>query len=397
MKFIVFALISFALMSFATPVVVRLSRKFYCFDVPGKRKFHFVATPRWGGIAMFITVAVVLLTSMDIDRSMVSYLVASLVLVVVGTLDDWRPLGWKIKMAATVAAVTMVVFGGGTVVRRIGVYDSLGPVESGLWSLPFTYFGMIGVTNAINLIDGLNGLAAGASLLGFLFIGLAAAVSGNNTLVVMSAVFIGVLAAFLPYNFPKAKTFMGDSGSLLLGFSLAVFSIRLTQDAQFSIDAMYPFLVLLLPIFDAVRVMVYRIFKLKNPFIADKSHLHHLLVRRKLSQTNTVILLWLISLAFGVSALTMVRNTSMSFLTVAIFGVLFLGLCAELLVRMMAQKRQRLARPPLIVHKPIYFPASFDHAPSLPEVAMQAKDRATVTPTCDRIPVPVTRANNNFL
>lgn len=378
MKFIVPALISFVLMCLATPIVVRLSKKLYCLDVPGKRKFHCVATPRWGGIAMFISVAGVLLVSLDLDRSMVSYLAASFVLVVVGMLDDWRPLGWKTKMAATIAAVTLVVFGDGMVVRRIGMYGSLKPLELGLWSIPFTYFGVIGVTNAMNLLDGLNGLAAGASLLGFLFIGLAAAVSGNTTLAVMSAVFIGVLAAFLPYNFPKARTFMGDSGSLFLGFSLAVFSIHLTQNARFPVDPMYPFLVLLLPIVDAVRVMLNRILKLKNPFRADKGHFHHLLVRRKVSQTNTVILLWLVSLGFGASALTMVQKTSMSFLIVAIFGVLFLGLSSELLARMMARKRQRQAGPRLVFHQPFYFPDSIDHANSLLEAAVQAEDGATV-------------------
>ena len=386
MKFIMPALMSFVLMYLLTPIVVHFSKKFNCLDVPGKRKFHCVATPRWGGVAIFISVAVVLLVFLDIDRALVSYLAASLVIFIVGMLDDWRPLGWKVKMAASLAATTLVVFGGNMAVRSIGVYGTLGPIELGLWSIPFTYFGVIGVTNAINLLDGLNGLAAGVSLLGFLFIGIAAALSGNYVLAVMCAVFVGVLAAFLPYNFPKARTFMGDSGSLLLGFSLAVFSIRLTQDGQFPVDPMYPLLVLLLPIADAVRVMVNRLFKFRNPFWADKGHFHHLLVRRKFSQTATVFFLWLISFGFGASALMMVKKTSLSFLLIALFGVLFLGLSAELLARMTARKRQRQAGPLLLFPRSFYLPASLDH--SLLEAAVT--ERPSRTPSRDRIHIPGT-------
>jgi UDP-GlcNAc:undecaprenyl-phosphate GlcNAc-1-phosphate transferase len=303
-------------------------------------------------------------------------MVASLVLVVVGTLDDWRPIGWKIKMGTIMVAVTLVIFGGDTLVRSIGVSESRGTFELGSWSVPFTYFGVVGVTNAINLLDGLNGLAAGASLLGFLFIGIAAAISGNYPLAVMSMVFVGVLAAFLPYNFPKARTFMGDSGSLFLGFSLAVFSIHLTQNARFPVDPMYPFLVLLLPIFDAVRVMVNRILNLKKPFTADKSHLHHLFARKKFSQTNTVMLLWLISIIFGACALAMLPRTSIYFLYVAIFGMMFLGLAVELLVRIKNRKRQQPVSPPLTFRQSFYVPAALEHVHNVPEAAQQGRERA---------------------
>jgi UDP-GlcNAc:undecaprenyl-phosphate GlcNAc-1-phosphate transferase len=329
MKFIIPALMSFVVTYFATPIVIHLSKKYHCLDVPDKRKFHAVSTPRWGGIAMFIAVATAMLTSFDMDRRIVSYLIASLMIVCIGMIDDWRPLGWKIKMGAITAAVTVVVFGGGAVVHRIGIYDSIGTVELGAFSVPFTYIGVIGVTNAINLLDGLNGLAAGTSLLGFLFIGITAAMSGNYTVAAGSAIFIGATAAFLPYNFPRAKTFMGDTGSLLLGFSLAVFSIHLTQDARSPVNPMYPFLVLLLPIFDALRVMINRLVSLKNPFKADKGHLHHLIVRKKISPMHAVLFLWSLTVVFGGLALMLAERTSAPYLVVALGAVLLLGLFAE--------------------------------------------------------------------
>lgn len=178
---------------------------------------------------------------------MASYLAASFLLVGVGIIDDRYDLGWKVKFAANAAAATIVIFGGNAVISHIGTFGTIRSVELGWLSIPFTYFCIIGVTNAINLIDGLNGLAGGVSLLGFLFIGAAAAATGNVTVALLCFAFVGALGAFLLFNFPNAKIFMGDSGSLFLGFSLSLMAIHLTQDAGSSVEPMMPTVVLLLP------------------------------------------------------------------------------------------------------------------------------------------------------
>jgi UDP-GlcNAc:undecaprenyl-phosphate GlcNAc-1-phosphate transferase len=310
---------------FITPIIIRLARRYNCIDIPGKRRFHKYPTPRWGGVAFFIGV-IPIFFFLEIDKQIASYLVASFILIILGGIDDWKPIGWRIKFLGIILATTVVAFVGDTVVHHIGTYGSYGKVGLGILSIPFTYFSVVGVTNAINLIDGLNGLAGGMSLIAFLFISIAAYLSGNYVLAIMSIAFVGALGGFLRYNFPRAKIFMGDSGSLFLGFSLAVFSIFLTQNENFRVEPMFPVMILLIPIFDTLRVMLVRAFNLKNPFRADKTHIHHLLVRRKFSSVNAVIFLWSISIILGLLAVLIIKKASTPYLVITLMTSLILSL-----------------------------------------------------------------------
>ncbi len=351
MQYVLPCLVSFLLTLCLTPIVIRLATACRCLDMPGRRHVHKKPTPRWGGLAFYLGVLPVLFALKE-GSAMSSYIAASFLLVGIGIIDDRYGLGWKIKFAGNIAAATIVIFGGNTVVRDIGTYGAMGSLELGRLSVPFTYFGIVGVTNAINLLDGLNGLAGGVSLLGFLFLGIAALLAGNIPVALICFAFVGALAAFLVFNFPRARTFMGDSGSMFLGFSLAVFSVHLTQDARFPVEPMYPILVLMLPIFDALRVMIIRILRRKNPFKADKGHLHHLLVRTRMSSTTAVVLLWGFTIASGINGLVMLNKTSMPFLVTALYGALFLGLFTETLVLRKARKRHGAVGFPLTSSRP---------------------------------------------
>lgn len=267
------------------------------------------------------------------DRQITAYLIASSILITLGGIDDRNPIGWRIKFLGIILATTVVIFGGGAVIHHIGTYGSYGRVMLGIFSIPFTYFSVVGVTNAINLIDGLNGLAGGVSLIAFLFFAIAGHLSGNYVVAAMSVAFVGALMGFLRYNFPKARIFMGDSGSLFLGFSLAVFSILLTQDKKSYIEPMFPVMVLLIPIFDTLRVMLVRVFNLKNPFRADKRHLHHLLVRRGVSAVNAVIFIWSLSIVFGLIAILAIKRTSTPYLVLFFLSSLVLSFYADSLSR----------------------------------------------------------------
>lgn len=332
-----FFLVPFVLTLFITPLVIRLAHGFGCIDGPGKRKFHDLPTPLWGGLAFFAGVLPVLVYFF-INDGIKSYLFASVLFVILGAVDDYRPLGWKIKLVFMLLSSSIIIFAGGVVVRNIGVYGSYGKIELGIFSIVFTYISIIGVTNAINLMDGLNGLAGGLSMVAFLFIGIAAYISGNYVLVDMCAAFAGAMVAFLWYNFPKAKIFMGDSGSLFLGFSLAVFSILLTQNPAYNVNPIFPVLVLVIPIFDTLRVMTVRVFSLRNPFRADKIHIHHLLVRRGASPVNTVILLWSLSIIVCLAAIkmNMIKRTS----TPALMMILFIALIFSIFAESLASKRR---------------------------------------------------------
>jgi UDP-GlcNAc:undecaprenyl-phosphate GlcNAc-1-phosphate transferase len=331
--FVIGSIAAFALTAGLTPLVIAIAKRCHCYDIPGKRRFHRVKTPRWGGIAFFLGLAPVLFVLGGGDRRMISFLAGALVLVVTGVVDDRRSLGWKGKMSAIAAATSIVVFGGGLAVHRLADLGTAGMLELGALSIPFTYFGVIGVTNAMNMIDGLNGLSAGISLLAFLFFGIAAAIVGNAMLAGMSFAFCGAMAGFLLYNFPRARIFMGDSGSMFLGFSLAVGAILLTQDPRHPVDPFFPFFVLVLPIFDAVRIMTVRISKGRSPFKADKGHLHHLIHRNKTSTVQTVVLLWTMTGLAGIGALLLLRNASGPFIAAASAAMIGIGMLAQALTK----------------------------------------------------------------
>jgi UDP-GlcNAc:undecaprenyl-phosphate/decaprenyl-phosphate GlcNAc-1-phosphate transferase len=315
------------------PVTILLARKWRCIDEPGGRRIHEEPTPRWGGLPLFLGI-LPLFYVVGLNSALFSYLAASLLLLIVGGIDDRRELGFATKFVAVLAAITTVVFGGGITVQQIGVYGSMGLVKMGMLAIPFTYVCIIGVTNSVNLIDGLNGLAGGLSFLASLFIGVAAYLSRNFELAGVCMGFTGALAGFLLYNFgAKAAIFMGDSGSLFLGFSLSVFSILLTQDPKFHVEPLFPVLVLLIPIFDTLRVMGTRLFNGRNPFKADTTHLHHLLLARGLPVTGIVTLLWSLTLILGLTAVLLIKRTSMPYLMVVLGTSLLFSIFANSLVK----------------------------------------------------------------
>jgi hypothetical protein len=152
--------------------------------------------------------------------------------------------------------------------------------------------------------------------------------------------FAGALAGFLLYNFgTQASIFMGDSGSLFLGFSLSVFSILLTQDPKFHVEPLFPVLVLLIPIFDTLRVMGTRLFNGRSPFKADTTHLHHLLLSRGLRVTGIATLLWSLTLTLGITAVLLIKRTSMPYLMVVLGTSVLFSIFANSLVKEDARVR----------------------------------------------------------
>ena len=332
-------IVPFGLTLALLPITIHLARKWNCVDEPGGRRIHCEPTPRWGGIAFFLGI-LPLFYFIGLGRAFFSYLAASFLLVIIGGIDDRRELGFSTKFFAMLAAITTVIFGGGIQIHQIGTYGSMGLVKLGILAIPFTYLCIIGVTNSINLIDGLNGLAGGLSFFASLFIGVAAYLSRNFELAGICIGFTGALAGFLLYNFgTQASIFMGDSGSLFLGFSLSVFSILLTQDPKFHVEPLFPVLVLLIPIFDTLRVMGTRLFNGRSPFKADTTHLHHLLLSRGLPVTGIATLLWSLTLTLGITAVLLIKRTSMPYLMVVLGTSVLFSIFANSLVKEDARVR----------------------------------------------------------
>jgi len=345
-QMMLFFVMPFGLTLALLPIIIKLALRWRCIDEPGGRRVHEEPTPRWGGLAFFLGV-LPLFFVVGLGRAFFSYLAASFLLVVVGSVDDRRELGFAAKFFAMLAAITTVVFGGGIVIQQIGTYGSIGTVKMGMLAIPFTYLCIIGVTNAINLIDGLNGLAGGVAFIASLFIGVAAYLSRNFVLAGVCMGFTGALAGFLLYNFgARASIFMGDAGSLFLGFSLSVFAILLTQDPSFKVEPLFPVLVLLIPIFDTVRVMGTRILNGRNPFRADTTHLHHLLLARGFSVTGITTMLWSLTLVLGITAVLLIKRTSMPYLMVVLGSSLLFSIFANALVKERARV-ESMGRKPL--------------------------------------------------
>jgi UDP-GlcNAc:undecaprenyl-phosphate GlcNAc-1-phosphate transferase len=230
----------------------------------------------------------------SINRVTGSYLASSAVILMLGIIDDVRGSDWKLKLAFSVIATSIFMFGSNIWIDNLGNLFGSGFIHMGLWGIPFTFFAVFGVMNAINLIDGLDGLACGISCITFTAFAIFAYISGNHTVYHLSLATLGATLGLLIYNYPRAKIFMGDSGSLFLGFSLAVMSILLTQGGG-KVRPMVPVIILGLPIFDTLRVMTVRMLNNKHPFQGDKTHLHHLMLRSGIPRNRVVITIWVLS------------------------------------------------------------------------------------------------------
>lgn len=276
--------------------------KFNAVDSPdGKRKNQPHPIPIMGGVVMAIGALIPILFWATLDRFMIAILIGSGIIVSFGFLDDIKELGYKTKFAAQLTATVIVIFLGG-----VHFPDYL---ESLFWSkvfdivffLPLTLFFIIGVTNAINLSDGLDGLAGGISIYTYAGIGCLAYLSNNNIILLICVGVVGAIFGFLRFNTHPAVIFMGDAGSQTLGFMAAVLSISLVQNNP-PYSAALPLLLAGLPILDTLTVMIERIIKRESPFIADKRHFHHRLLRLGLYQTEAVFCIYILQALIITSA-----------------------------------------------------------------------------------------------
>jgi UDP-GlcNAc:undecaprenyl-phosphate GlcNAc-1-phosphate transferase len=244
-----------------------------------------------------------LLLWLPMEREYVATLLGMAIILVFGVWDDRVELDPRTKFIGQFIAVAMVVLGGGVVIDRLPFtgYDALP-----LWfSVPFTMFAILGVTNAINLADGLDGLAGGTTLLSLAGVALLAYAAGGSGLVLLVVAVSGGVLGFLRYNSWPAQIFMGDGGSQFLGFSLAVAVILLTQDVHSAMSPMIALFLIGLPILDTMIVMSRRLREGRSPFSADKNHLHHRLLDLNLDHYEAVAVIYVVQGLFVVLGFTL--------------------------------------------------------------------------------------------
>jgi len=282
---------------FMVPFIRSWSLELGLLDLPDTRKKHLQAVPRTGGIAIFIAWIFPMLVFNDIGRELCGIMAGSLVIFLTGLIDDIRGLSPLHKLMGQISAGIVAIIAGGIEISSLGEFPGLGPIDLPQWlAVPFTLFAVIGVMNAFNMIDGLDGLAGGIAFITLSAFTILGCLCESHMLVLSSLALLGGLLGFLKYNFFPARIFMGDTGSLTLGFIIAFTAIQLTQTSgDKTVDPLVPALLLIVPILDTLRVACSRILRGKSPFSADRNHLHHKLLDLGFGHRSTVLIIWAIS------------------------------------------------------------------------------------------------------
>ncbi|WP_200347809.1 MraY family glycosyltransferase [Halochromatium glycolicum] len=272
------------------PPLVRIARPLGMVDAGGGRKVHEGSVPRIGGVAIFVGFLVSVLFWVPMEQGIEVFLAAVAVLFVFGLLDDRFNLDYRLKLLGQLLAAGIVIFGADVLIQRLAFWP--GGLLPEWIAIPLTLLVLAGVTNAVNLSDGLDGLAGGIGLLavsGLLVLGVE---SDAGALLIVLGSLLGAILGFLRFNTFPAQLFMGDAGSQLLGFSIGVLAVIITQRPSAELSPVLPLLVLGLPILDMLTVMIGRIARGRSPFKADRTHLHHRLLAAGMSQSEAVSLIY---------------------------------------------------------------------------------------------------------
>ena len=294
---------SFVLALFVTlvtiPVLIRFAGRLRLVDIPDARKVHAVSIPRCGGIAIALGTVVPVLMWVPLDRATAGGLVGAGIIVAFGVWDDVKPLdyGWKLLGQALAVGVVMA---GGVVIEHVPLFG-LDPAP--VWvSYPLTALFILGVTNAVNLFDGLDGLAGGCALLTLSAVATLAYLGQGFPVTLIVVAIAGSIFGFLRYNTHPASVFMGDAGSQFLGFTTAVLTIFLIERCDRALNPGLPLLLLGLPLLDTGMVVVQRLWAGRSPFSADRNHLHHKLLSVGFSHYEAVSLIYAVQAVMVLAA-----------------------------------------------------------------------------------------------
>ncbi|MGZ5220613.1 MAG: glycosyltransferase family 4 protein [Chitinophagaceae bacterium] len=285
---------AFVVTLLAIPPLVSLINRYKLYDMPNGRKEHRLPVPTMGGIAIVAGMVTALLFWFPFNNEMgqVCFFFSIAALFGLGIMDDLKNLSARYKFVVQTCLALLIALSG----IRIHSFDGL----FGIYDLPlsaqysFTILAIVGITNAFNLIDGIDGLAGGLAFMSLVTVGLFLTISGDANTALVAFALAGAVFAFLYFNFNPAKIFMGDTGSLILGFVIAVLCIRLMQVTVLTPNPvlvhapMFVLGIVLIPVFDTLRVFALRIWKGGSPFEADKTHIHHLLTNQGFSHVFAV-------------------------------------------------------------------------------------------------------------
>ena len=309
-----------------TPIVIKVSHKLGVVDQPNFRKVHKKPTSVLGGTVILLSFLLGIWLGHPIETEVKPLVIGAVLIYLVGLIDDIYDLTPIVKLLGQVVAALVVVYYGVTIDF---ISLPIGPtIHFGILGIPITVIWIVAITNAINLIDGLDGLASGVATIALMTIGFIAILQANIFIIMICSVLIGALLGFLCFNFHPAKIFLGDSGALLVGFIVGFLSLLGFKNITF-VSLFFPIVILAVPFIDTLFAMIRRVKKGQRIMQADKSHLHHKLLELGYSHRQTVILIYSIALLFSLSSIILYLSQPWGVLMMLVLILITIELIVE--------------------------------------------------------------------
>ena len=310
------------------PVVKNIAIYIGALDIPDKRKVHKEPIPRLGGLGIYagFLIGYILFGHQSIQMN--SILIGSFIIIITGMIDDIKPIPAKYKFLGQLVAALIIPLYGGIVLKDVSAFGLY--IDFGILSYPLTVFFIVAAINCVNLIDGLDGLAGGISAIYFLTIGVISLVlhNTNGLDTVLTFIMLGSTLGYLKHNFYPASIFMGDSGSMFLGYMIAVIALLGYKNVTFT-SFIVPIFLLAIPILDTTFAILRRFINHKPISMPDKNHLHHQFLKKNFSHKKTVLIIYLIDILFALSSIVYVLGDSR--VGIFIYVVLFVVVLAIIL------------------------------------------------------------------
>ena len=313
--------ITFLFVTLFMPIVKKIAIHIGALDIPNKRKVHKVPIPRLGGLGIYAGFLLGYMLFGWESIQMNAILIGSFIIVLTGIIDDIKPMPAKYKFIGQIVAAAVVPLYSGIILKDVSAFGMY--VNFGWFSILATIIFIVAIMNCINFIDGLDGLAGGISAIYFLMIGIIAIVLNNSSGldVILTFIMLGATLGFLVHNFHPASIFMGDSGSLFLGYIIAVISLLGYKNVTFT-SLIVPIFLLAIPIMDTLFAIIRRLLKHESIAMPDKCHLHHQLLKLNLSIKKSVLVIYLIDILFAIASIIYAIGDKRD--GIVIYGLLFI-------------------------------------------------------------------------
>ncbi len=321
---LIMAITSFLVSLILVPVCKKVAIHINAVDIPNERKVHKVPMPRLGGLAIYLSFLACYMFFGELTTQMLSIIIASFIIILFGIVDDINPLKARYKLIGQIIASCVIVYYGNITLKEVYLFNYY--INFGALAPYLTILFIVSCINAINLIDGLDGLASGISAIYYITIAIIAIITNRigGLDIVLSIIMAGATLGFLVFNFPPAKIFMGDTGSQFLGFIIAIIALLGFKNVTFN-SLVVPIVILAIPIFDTLFAVLRRALKGESIGTPDKEHFHHQLLKMRFSVRTTVLIIYVIDIAFAaISILTTLGDNKIATYLYIILAVILI-------------------------------------------------------------------------